>query len=230
MPPRTFAIASLALLALLPACANQDRDKTDEAPAPQPIGWSCLGRVGEVRDDPLHPAAPAQCRIGVLAALRAAGRAMPVTAVVDRGGECRSTERGLELDLAPRVVARFHAAFDGSPGYVPLADSPACPSLDAAQPTLPGGSAALLEIATVATVPATSAAGVAYRLPATVTGRLVEARIGRLLWLETCRTNGSELQAATTFPDDTNLARMLDAAADACARTFATALGAPPPL
>lgn len=229
MPPRILAIAILALPALLAACA-QRQDKSDEAPAPQPIGWSCLGRVGEVRDDPLHPAAPAQCRIGVLAALRADGRSLPVTAVVDRGGECRSTERSLELDLAPRVVARLHAAFDGSPGYVPLADSPACPSLDAAQPALPGGSTALLEIATAATVPATSAAGVAYRLPATVTGRLVEARSGRLLWQDTCRTNVSELQAATTFPDDTNLARMLDAAADACARTFANALGAPPPL
>ena len=229
MPPRTIATASLALLALLAACA-QDRDKGDEAPTPQPIGWSCLGRIGEVRDDPLHPAVPAQCRIGVLAALRADGRALPVTTVVERGGECRSTGRGLELDLAPRVVARFHAAFDGSPGYVPLAGSPFCPSLDAAAPALPAGSTALLEIATAATVPATSAAGVAYRLPATVTGRLVEARSGRLLWQDTCRTNVSELQAATTFPDDTNLARMLDAAADACARTFATALGAPPPL
>ena len=56
------------------------------------------------------------------------------------------------------------------------------------------------------------AKGDAVRLSA-----LAEARGGRLLWQDTCRTNVAELQAATTFPDDTNLAQMLDAAADACA-------------
>ena len=52
MSPRALATASLALLALLAACAD-DRKPVDETATPEPVGWGCLDRDGEVVNDPV---------------------------------------------------------------------------------------------------------------------------------------------------------------------------------
>jgi hypothetical protein len=231
-------VAALCLLLCAAGCSRieqsrkEDLENLRQAAAP-PTGFECLVALGEVTDDPLHAAAAGPtCRVGWLDAVRVEGCPEPAVAVIERGPVCRPAAGGLAVDLSAGVVARVYRAFQLEPGVVPLADSPACPSLDAgiADPALPGGSATLLDLTTVATVPATSAAGVAYRLPAAVAGRLVEARSGRVLWQDTCRTDTSELQAAATFPDTPNLERMLAHEADRCAQGFAAALGAPSPL
>ncbi|MFL5331905.1 MAG: hypothetical protein ACJ8H8_01725 [Geminicoccaceae bacterium] len=210
---------------------NEDRENLRQAAAPS-TGFECLAAVGEVADDPLHAAAGPTCRVGRLDAVRVEGRPVPGVAVIERGPVCRPAAGGMAIDLSASVVARVYRDFQLEPGFVPLVQSPSCPSLDAgvADPALPAGSTALLELTTVATVPTTSAAGVAYRLPAAVAGRLVEARNGRVLWQDTCRTDTSELKAAATFPDTPNLERVLAHEADRCAQGFAAALGAPTSL
>ena len=227
----------LCLLLAAAGCSQIEQSRKEDLEnrrqlAAAPTGFECLERVGEVVDDPMHAATGPTCRIGRLDAVRVQGRPVPPVAVVERGPVCRQTPKGLAIDLATGVAARVYRDFQLDPGFVPLADSPACPSLEAgiADPALPAGSTSLLEVTTVATIPATSASGVVYMLPATVAGRLVEARSGRVLWQDTCRTNTSELTAAATFPDTMNFERLLAAAADNCAQRFAAALGAPSPL
>ena len=236
MEAHRVRVAALCLLLATAGCSRieqsrkEDLENLRQAAAP-PTGFECLAAVGEVADDPMHAAAvrPARRPAGCGSRRRPPGAA----GGRDRAGPvCRPAAGGLAVDLSAGVVARVYRAFQLEPGFVPLADSPACPSLDAgiADPALPAGSTTLLELTTVATIPATSAAGVAYRLPAAVAGRLVEARSGRVLWQDTCRTDTSELQAAATFPDTPNLERILAAEADRCAQGFAAALGAPSPL
>jgi hypothetical protein len=226
--PRAFATASLALLSLLAACAD-DRKPVDETATIQPVGWGCLDRVGEIADDPLDPTPPAFCRIGLLSGLQQNGHALPVTAIVDRGAECRPTAQGFAVDIAPGVAARFHAAFVDNPSFVPLADSPACPPEGdtGPLPVLPGGAQTAIDFVTTASAPAQDAAGNRLILPAEVGARLVDAVTGRTIWQERCRTDLAGLEAAASLPGDQNLRQMLSDEALRCARGFAASLGAP---
>ena len=113
----------------------------------EPVGFGCLDDMGEVVDDPLNPTPAPFCRIGVLGSLKLDGRPVPTVAVIDRGAECNRTPKGYAIDLAPGVAARFHAAFQVDPDFVPMDDSPACPALDVSGPVpaLPGGAQTALE-------------------------------------------------------------------------------------
>ena len=141
------------------------------------MGWGCIARVGEVVDDPLNPTAPPYCRIGLLAGLQRDGRALPLTAVLDRGAECRPSAQGFVIDLAPGVAARFHAAFTDNPSFVPLSHSPACPPQGdtGPLPPLPGDARTAIEFTTVASTQAQNAPGNELILPAEVEARLVDA-------------------------------------------------------
>mgnify|MGYP001332605768 CR=1 FL=1 len=233
MDKRRVGRHALALLvvAALAACGDRERP-VDETATVNPLGFGCLDRVDEVADDPLHPAPPPYCRIAVLSGLTLDRRPAPVTAVLDRGSECARTAEGFAIDLAPGVAARFHAAFQAEPDWVPLEQSAACPAAEASGPVppLPGGAAAVLEFSTLATVRAPAAAGGVLVLPAAVEVRLVEAGSGRQLWRDTCRTDTAELQAAASFPGFGNLRQLLSDEALRCAQGFAAALGAPPPI
>lgn len=231
MSPRAFATATLALLALLAACSD-DRKPVNEIATPEPIGWGCLDRDGEVVNDPLAPTPPPFCRIGMLSGLQRDGRALPITAVVDRGAECRPTARGFVLDLAPGVAARFHAAFIDNPSFVPMSDSPACPPEGdtGPLPALPGSAQTAIEFTTTATAATQDADGNELILPAEVEARLVDAVTGQLIWQDRCRTDMAELQAAASLPGESNLRQVLSDEALRCARGFAATLGAPAPL
>ncbi len=224
-------MAGLLLILGLVACAD-DRKPVDETATVEPIGFGCLDQMGEIVDDPLDPAAPPFCRIGVLGGLTLDGRSLPKVAVLDRGNECHRTQDGYAVDLAPGVAARFHSAFATDPDFVPLADSPACPGLDGAGPVpaLPAGAQDAIEFATVATIAVTTADGTALNLPAEVSARIIDAATGRSRWLDRCRTDATELAAAASFPDLSNLRQVLSDEALRCARGFAAALGAPAPL
>jgi hypothetical protein len=218
----------LALLALLAACAD-GRKPVDETATIEPVGWGCLDRIGEVVDDPLSPAPPPYCRIGVLSGLQRDGRTLPVTAVLDRGAECRATAQGFALDLAPGVAARFHAAFIDNPSFVPMGDSPSCPPQGdtGPLPPLPGGAQTAIEFITTETAPTQDAAGDRLILPAEVQARLIDAVTGHLIWQDRCRTDMPELQAAASLPGDQSLRQVLSDEALRCARGFAATLGAP---
>jgi hypothetical protein len=173
----------LCVLLAAAGCGQIERSRTEDLESMQraaaaPTGFECLAAIDEVALDPLKAATGPSCRIGRLTAVRVAGRPVPAVAVIERGPVCRHTPKGYAIDLAPGVAARVHRDLQLEPGFVPLADSPACPSLDAgvADPALPGESTAVLEVTTVATVPAAGPTGAAYVLPATVAGRLVDAR------------------------------------------------------
>ena len=231
MRPSSGLTASLLLLVGLVACTD-DRKPVDETQTVEPIGFGCLDDMGEVVDDPLNPTPAPFCRIGVLGSLKLDGRPVPTVAVIDRGAECNRTPKGYAVDLAPGVAARFHAAFQVDPDFVPMDDSPACPALDVSGPVaaLPGGAQTALEFTADATVPATTAAGGTLFLPAEASARLVEAGSGRVLWRDSCRTDKAELTAAAGFPDLGNLRQVLSDEALRCARGFAATLGAPAPL
>jgi hypothetical protein len=218
----------LALLALLAACAD-DRKPVDETATIEPIGWGCLDRVGEVVDDPLDPAPPPFCRIGVLSGLQRDGSTLPVTAVLDRGAECRPTAQGFVLDLAPGVAARFHRTFIDNPSFVPMSNSPACPPQGdtGPLPPLPGGAQTAIEFITTATAPSQDAASDRLILPAEVQARLIDAVTGHLIWQDRCRTDMAELQAAASLPGEQSLRQVLSDEALRCARGFAASLGAP---
>ena len=228
MRRRLLVVAGLALLA---ACADH-RKTVNETATVEPLGWGCLDRVGELADDPMNPTPPPFCRIGILSGLQQEGRALPVTAVLDRGAECRPTAQGFLIDLTPGVAARFHAAFADNPSFVPLAQSPACPPQGATGPLppLPGGAQAAIEFTTVATASTQDAAGNALILPAEVEARLIDATSGRLIWHNRCRTDMAELKAAASFPGEQNLRQVLSDEALRCAKGYAAALGAPAPL
>ena len=231
MSPRALATASLALLPLLAACSDE-RKPVNETATPEPVGWGCLDRDGEVVNDPLDPAPPPYCRIGLLSGLQRDGRALPVTAVVDRGAECRPTAQGFVLDLAPGVAARFHAAFIANPSFVPMSDSPACPPEGdtGPLPALPGGAQTAIEFTTTATAATQDADGNELILPAEVQARLVDAVTGRPIWQDRCRTDMAELRAAASLPGESNLRQVLSDEALRCARGFAATLGAPAPI
>lgn len=222
--------AALALALTTAACGGVEYPQEARTPPPG-SEFACLGDADEVLNDPLNPIAPI-CRIGDLTAVQVDGRLVPGVTVVERGPICRHTQHGYAIDLAPQVVARLYARYQSEPTFVPLQDSPTCPSLDEAPKlvALPGGTKALLEITTVASVPATGPTGIAYLLPAAVAGRLVDAQTGRVLWQGTCRTDAPELLAAASFPDTDNLERILAGEAEGCAAAFGTPLGAPTPL
>ena len=221
----------MAAFGLLAACAD-DEKPVMELQTPEPIGFGCLAEMDEVADDPLNPAPPPFCRIGVLGALKLDGKPLPKVAVLDRGNECVRGPKGYAVDIAPGVAARFHGAFTTDPDFVPMADSPACPDLggSGAVPALPAGATDAIEFATVNIVPATAADGTALQLPADVSARLIEARTGRILWQDRCRLDTAELTTAAGFPEIGNLRQVLSDEALRCARGFAAALGAPPPL
>lgn len=231
MSLRDLATVSLSLLALLAACA-EDRKPVNETATPEPVGWGCLSRVGEVVNDPLAPAPPPYCRIGLLSGLQRDGRALPVTAVVDRGAECRPTAQGFVLDLAPGVAARFHAAFIANPSFVPMSDSPACPPEGdtGPLPALPGGAQTAIEFVTSSSTPAQDAAGNALILPSQVEARLIDPVTGNLLWHDRCDVDVAELRAAASLPGLDNLRQVLSDEALRCARGFAATLGAPAPI
>jgi hypothetical protein len=224
--------AALALVLAAAACGPgiEHPDQT-RASAPPATGFACLADADEVANDPLNPVQPI-CRTGVLTAVSVDGRPVPGALVVERGPVCRHTQHGYTIDLAPQVAARLYERYQSEPSFTPLQDSPACPALDdTPEPAaLPAGTTALLEITTVASVPATGPTGIAYLLPAAVAGRLVEAGTGRVLWQGTCRTDAPELLAAASFPDTANLERILAGEAEGCAAAFGTPLGAPTSL
>jgi hypothetical protein len=229
---RPFRVLSASVfIAVCTACSGE-REPVDETATVEPIGWGCLDRAGELADDPLNPAPAPYCRIGVLNGLKLEGRPEPVAAVIDHGSECSTTTKGFAIDLAPGVAARFNRAFQLERDFVPLSESPACPSLASTGvvPALPGGATIAVEFLTVSTVSAPSAADETYVLPAAVEARLIEAGSGRVLWHDTCRTDTAELSAAASFPGSDNLRQVLTAEALRCADGFAAALGAPPPI
>ena len=230
MLPRSLAGICLPLLCLLAGCAD-DRKPVDETASIEPIGWGCLDRIGELVNDPLHPEPPPYCRIGVLSGLQRAGRALPVTAVLDRGSECWPTPQGFMVDLAPGVAARFHAAFMDNPSFVPMADSPACPPQGDTGPipALPGGTQTAIEFTTVAHASVQDAAGNTLILPSQVEARLVDAVTGRPIWHDRCDVDIAELRSAASLPDESNLRQVLSDEAQRCARGFAATLGAPAP-
>jgi hypothetical protein len=223
--------ATLLLLTWLVACAD-DRKPVDETQVVESIGFDCLDDMGEIADDPLNPAPPPFCRIGVLGALQLDGRPLPNVAVLDRGDECVRSQKGFTVDLAPGVTARFHAAFQTDPDFVPVVDSPACPDLGGADavPALPAGAGDAIEFATVAIVPATAADGTALLLPAQITARLIDAQTGRVRWQDRCRGDTAELTTAAGFPELANLRQVLSDEALRCARGFAATLGADAPV
>lgn len=230
VPPRSLAGIGLTLLSVLAACAD-DRKPVDETATIEPIGWGCLDRIGELVNDPLHPAPPPYCRIGVLSGLQRVGRALPVTAVLDRGSECWPTPQGFMIDLAPGVAARFHAAFTANPSFVPMADSPACPPQGDTGPipALPGGAQTAIEFTTTNHASVADAAGNTLILPAQVEARLLDAVTGRPIWNDRCDVDISELRGAASLPDESNLRQVLSDEALRCAQGFAAALGAPAP-
>jgi hypothetical protein len=229
--PSSGLTAYLVLLAGLVACAD-DRKPVDETQAVEPIGFGCLDDMDEVADDPLNPTPAPFCRIGVLGSVELDGRPVPTVAVIDRGSECNRTPKGYSIDLAPGVAARFHAAFQLDPDFVPMDDSPACPATTGSGPVaaLPAGARTALEFTTAATVPAPTAMGGTLIIPAAVNARLVEAGSGRVLWRDTCRIDTAEFTAAAGFPGFGNLRQLLSDEALRCARGFAATLGAPAPL
>ena len=119
MRPSSGLTASLLLLGGLVAC-TEDRKPVDETQTIEPAGFGCLDDIGEVADDPLSPTPAPFCRIGVLGSLKLDGRPVPTVAVIDRGAECNRTPKGYAIDLAPGVAARFHAAFQVDPDFVPI--------------------------------------------------------------------------------------------------------------
>jgi hypothetical protein len=225
---RSIRLVVVALALAAAACAPDSPSSPQATPA---TGFACLDNADEVMNDPMHPVEPV-CRIGDLTAVTIEGQPVPGVAVLERGPVCRHTAQGYAVDLAPQVAARLYRRYQSEPAFTPLQDSPTCPSLDdgAKVVTLPGQPRALLEITTAASVPATGPTGIAYLLPATVAGRLVEAESGRVLWQGTCRTDAPELLAAARFPDIGNLERILAGEAEGCAKAFGTPLGAPTPL
>lgn len=231
MSLRAFATVSLSLLALLAACSD-DRKPVNETATIEPVGWGCLSRVGEVADDPLDPTPPAYCRVGLLSGLQRDGRALPVTAIVDRGAECRPTAQGFVVDLAPGVAARFHGAFIDNPSFVAMSDSPACPAEGdtGPLPTLPGGAQTAIEFVTTSSTPAQDAAGNTLILPSQVEARLIDPVTGKLIWHDRCDVDIAELRAAASLPGLDNLRQVLSDEALRCARGFAATLGAPAPV
>lgn len=231
MRPSSGLTASLLFLWGLAACAD-DRRPVDETQTVEPVGFGCLEEMDEVADDPLNPTPAPFCRIGVLGSLQLDGRPLPTVAVIDRGAECERTTRGDAINLAPGVAARFHAAFRIDPDFVPLDDSPACPTILGSGPMtgLPDGAPIALEFTTASPVSAPTATGGTLIIPAAIDARLVEADSGRLLWRDSCRTDTAELVAAAGFPGFGNLRQVLSDEALRCARGFAATLGAPAPL
>ena len=231
MRPCHGFMATLLVLAGLTACAD-DRKPVDETQVVEPIGFGCLDQMGEIANDPLNPNPPPFCRIGVLGALQLDGKPLPKVAVLDHGNECLRTAKGYEIDLAPGVAARFHAAFVTDPDFVPMTDSPGCPDLGGtgAVPALPAGAVDAIEFATVGIVPATAADGSALLLPAQVSSRPIDARTGQVRWQDRCRLDTAELTTAAGFPELGNLRQVLSDEALRCARGFAATLGAPAPL
>ena len=120
MRRRLLVVAGLALLA---ACADHQKTVNETATV-EPVGWGCLNRVGELADDLMNPTPPPFCRIGILSGLQQEGRALPVTAVLDRGAGSWPAAEALVIDLTPGVAAPFHAAFADNPSFVPLATAP----------------------------------------------------------------------------------------------------------
>ena len=229
MRPSSGLTASLLLLVGLVACTD-DRKPVDETRTVEPVGFGCLDDMGEVADDPLSPTPAPFCRIGVLGSLKLDGRPVPTVAVIDRGAECNRTPKGYAIDLAPGVAARFHAAFQVDPDFVPMDDSPACPARMS-----PGRSRRCRRRANAPGVHHRRHGAGAHRggrhadPPAAVDARLVEAGSGRVLWRDSCRTDKAELMAAAGFPDwqpaPGALRRGLRVR-----RGFAATLGAPAPL
>lgn len=231
-PYRSIRLPALLMLLLAATGCGPGIEYPDQTQAaPQSTGFACLDDADEVLNDPLNPVTPV-CRIGDLTAVQVDGRPVPGVTVVERGPICHHTPHGYAVDLAPQVVARLYARYQSEPTFVPLQDSPTCPSVDegAKLVTMASGTKALLEITTVASVTATGPTGIGYLLPATVAGRLVEVQSGKVVWQGTCRTDAPELLAAASFPDLGNLERILAGEAEGCAAAFGTPLGAPTPL
>ena len=231
MRPSSSLTASLLLLAGLVAC-DTDRKPVDETANIEPVGFACVDDFDEVADDPLNPTPPPFCRIGVLGSLQLDGRPLRTVAVIDRGAECNRTEAGDAINIAPGVAARFHAAFQLDPDFVPIDDSPACPAAIGSGPIvpLPAGASAALEFTTTGPIPVPSRGG---RHSAAARGRRCKTGRRRLRSLAVARQlphRHRRTRRGRGFPELSNLRQVLSDEALRCARGFAATLGAPAPL